>query len=135
MGMTLSLGTKSRENLKGVHKDLVAVVEKAITITTQDFTVGEGMRTLERQKKLVASGASRTMNSRHLTGHAVDLHPYPYKGDHDMDGIPNSDDWDAYKPIYVAMKQAAADLGIKMVHGWDWGWDAPHHELPAKDYK
>jgi peptidoglycan L-alanyl-D-glutamate endopeptidase CwlK len=135
MGMSLSLGPTSLKNLTGVHPDLIAVVKKAITITTQDFTVGEGMRTLERQKKLVASGASRTMNSRHLTGHAVDLHPYPYKGDHDMDGIPNSDDWDAYKPIYEAMKQAAKDLGIAMEHGWDWGWDAPHHQLSAKVYK
>jgi peptidoglycan L-alanyl-D-glutamate endopeptidase CwlK len=135
MGMSFSLGAKSRENLKGVHADLIKVVEKAITTTTQDFTVGEGVRSLERQKRLVASGASRTMNSRHLTGHAVDLHPHPYKGDHDVDGIPNSDDWDAYKPIYEAMKQAAKDLDIEMEHGWDWGWDAPHHQLSAKVYK
>lgn len=133
--MTLSLGPTSTKKLEGVHPDLIAVVKKAISITTQDFSVGEGVRSLERQKKLVASGASRTMNSRHLTGHAVDLHPYPYKGDHDMDGIPNSDDWDAYKPIYEAMKEAAKELGIAMEHGWDWGWDAPHHQLSAKEYK
>lgn len=133
--MSFALGAVSKGKLEGVHPDLIAVVERAIAITTQDFSVGEGVRSLERQKKLVASGASRTMNSRHLTGHAVDLHPYPYKGDHDGDGVPNSDDWDAYKPIYESMKQAAEELGITMEHGWDWGWDAPHHQLSAKVYK
>ena len=132
--MTYQLGIRSRQRLSGVHPDLVAVVERAIEITEQDFFVGEGVRSLDRQKKLVASGASRTMNSRHLTGHAVDLHPHPYKGDHDGDGIPNSDDYDAYEPIVNAMKQAADELGVKLVHGYDWGWDAPHHEMNRKVY-
>jgi peptidoglycan L-alanyl-D-glutamate endopeptidase CwlK len=51
----------------GVHPDLVRVVERAIQITTRDFPVQEGLRTRERQAALVARGASRTMNSRHLT--------------------------------------------------------------------
>lgn len=133
--MTYALGERSKERLEGVHPDIVAVVERAIAITKQDFFVGEGLRSVERQKKLVASGASRTMNSRHITGHAVDLHPHPYKGDNDGDGIPNSDDYDAYEPIVVAMKQAADELGIVMEHGFDWGWDGPHHELSRKVYK
>jgi len=74
------------------------------------------------------------MNSRHLTGHAVDLHPYPYKGDHDGDGIPNSDDWDAYEPIVLAMRQVAKEQGVDLTHGWDWGWDAPHHQLSWEVY-
>jgi len=114
---------------------LADVVKRAIEITKQDFFVGEGVRSVERQKKLVASGASRTMNSRHITGHAVDLHPHPYKGDHDVDGVPNSDDYDAYKPIVDAMRQAADELGVDLVHGYDWGWDAPHHEMDRKKYK
>jgi peptidoglycan L-alanyl-D-glutamate endopeptidase CwlK len=56
-----------------VHPELVRVVERAIQITTQDFRVQEGLRTRERRAKLVARGASRTMNARHLTDHAVDL--------------------------------------------------------------
>lgn len=133
--MAYVLGKRSKKRLEGVHPDIVAVVERAIEITDMDFFVGEGLRSVERQKKLVASGASRTMNSRHITGHAVDLHPHPYKGDHDGDGVPNSDDYDAYEPIVLAMKQAADELGIVMVHGYDWGWDAPHHELSRKVYK
>ena len=132
--MTYRLSQRSMQNLSGVHPDLVAVVKRAIEITEQDFFVGEGIRSIERQKRLVASGASQTMNSRHITGHAVDLHPYPYKGDHDVDGVPNSDDWDAYEPIVLAMRQAAEELGAELTHGWDWGWDAPHHQLTWEDY-
>jgi peptidoglycan LD-endopeptidase CwlK len=67
------LGARSKQRLKGVHDDLVRVVERAIEITTVDFTVLEGLRTPERQKALYESGASQTLNSRHITGHAVDL--------------------------------------------------------------
>jgi len=132
--MSYYLSKRSLGNLEGVHPNLVAVVKRAIKITEMDFFVGEGVRSVERQKRLVASGASRTMNSRHITGHAVDLHPHPYKGDHDSDGIPNSDDWDAYEPIVLAMRQAAKELDVDLTHGWDWGWDAPHHELDRKVY-
>ena len=132
--MTYKLSLRSRQRLSGVHPDLVAVVKRAIEITEQDFFVGEGIRSVERQKRLVASGASQTMNSRHITGHAVDLHPFPYHGDHDVDGVQNSDDWDAYIPIVDAMRQAADELGVKLTHGFDWGWDAPHHEMDRKTY-
>lgn len=128
------LSNRSLSNLEGVHPDLVDVVKRAIKITEMDFFVGEGVRSVERQKRLVDSGASRTMNSRHLTGHAVDLHPHPYKGDHDFDGIPNSDDWDAYEPIVLAMRQAAKELDAGITHGYDWGWDAPHHQLSWSQY-
>ena len=133
--MSYNLSLRSRQRLSGVNPLLVDVVKRAIEITKQDFFVGEGVRSVERQKKLVASGASRTMNSRHITGHAVDLHPHPYKGDHDVDGVPNSDDYDAYKPIVDAMRQAADELGVDLVYGYDWGWDAPHFEMDRKKYK
>jgi peptidoglycan L-alanyl-D-glutamate endopeptidase CwlK len=74
--MTYILGDRSRRNLTGVDPRLIAVVEKAITITTVDFSVVEGLRTKARQTALVAAGASKTLNSRHLTGHAVDIAPY-----------------------------------------------------------
>lgn len=128
------LSQRSLTNLEEVNPILVSCVLRAIQITEQDFFVGEGLRSWSRQKALVDSDASRTMNSRHLTGHAVDLHPHPYKGDHDQDGIPNSDDWDAYEPIVWAMREAAEELKVDLTHGWDWGWDAPHHELSWKSY-
>ena len=69
-------GKRSRERLVGVHPDLIIVMSFAIYETDLDFAVIEGMRTLERQKELVKQGASKTLKSRHLTGHAVDIAPY-----------------------------------------------------------
>ena len=133
---TFSLGPKSRQKLEGVHPDLVAVVERAIKITEKDFTVLEGLRTKERQAQLFAAKKSKTMNSRHLTGHAVDLGPWPLNGDFDSDGILNIADWDEYYPIADAMKEAAKDLGVAIVWGGDWkGFpDGPHFELDRKVY-
>lgn len=119
---------RSRERLVGVHPDLVRVVERALDISPVDFSVVDGLRTIERQRALVAAGASQTLNSRHLTGHAVDLAPW-------IDGTVRWD-WPAFTPIVAAMRQAAAELGVAIVHGADWkGFpDAPHHELNRKVY-
>lgn len=133
--MSYSLSRKSKAKLKGLHPNLIKVVERAIELTEQDFLVGEGLRSLERQKKLVAEKKSKTMNSRHLTGHAVDLHPYPYGGDVDGDGVINGADWDQYKPIKEAMVAAAKELNVALECGYDWGWDAPHFQLPWGSYK
>jgi len=135
--MSYKLGTRSLQNLSGVHPDLVSVVEKAIKITKVDFTVIEGVRNINRQRQLVKSGASQTMNSRHLTGHAVDIAPWPFNGDTDKDGVRNIEDWDEYYPIADAMKEAAKELGIDLEWGGDWKSfkDGPHHQLSRKSYK
>jgi peptidoglycan L-alanyl-D-glutamate endopeptidase CwlK len=114
--------------LKGVDPDLVSVVELAIELTEVDFGVSEGLRTANRQRKLVASGASMTMRSRHLTGHAVDLVAYI--------GSRVAWDWPLYYKIAAAMKQAADDAGIPIEWGGDWKSfkDGPHFQLPWKEY-
>lgn len=118
-----TLGKKSKENLAGVHPDLVKVVERAINITKQDFSVNEGLRTLERQKRLVAGGASQTLNSKHIKqadgyGHAVDLVPY---GDFDGNGTNEiSWHWGHFYPIAEAMRQAAKELGVQIRWGGSW---------------
>jgi peptidoglycan L-alanyl-D-glutamate endopeptidase CwlK len=119
------LSNKSLSKLDGVHPDLVAVVKRAIQVTKQDFMVIEGLRSLARQEQLVASGASQTMNSRHLTGHAVDVVPYPL-----------SWDWPLYYPIADAMKQAADELNVDLEWGGDWRSfkDGPHWQLSWKSY-
>ena len=122
------LGPRSRARLQGVHPDLVKVVELAIELTTVDFTVLEGLRTPERQKALVAAGASQTMNSRHLTGHAVDIGAWV---DDQVDWS-----WPLYHQIAKAMKAAAAELNIPIEWGGDWKRfkDGPHWQLPWKEY-
>ena len=126
--MGYRLGTRSKQRLEGLHPDLVAVVERAIQIARIDFTVLEGMRTLDRQKKLVERGASTTLNSRHLTGHAVDLGAY-------VDGGVRWD-WPLYHKIADAMKQAALELKVDMEWGGDWKSfpDGPHYQLSWKSY-
>lgn len=124
----MSLDTISERRLIGVHKDLVGVVRRAAIISEVPFRVTEGLRTKARQEELVKAGASKTMNSRHLTGHAVDLVPM-------IAGKPRWD-WPPFYPMAEAMKQAAADLGIPIVWGGDWRTfkDGPHFELDRKRY-
>ena len=126
--MSYRLGNRSKERLEGVHPDMVAVVERAIELTEIDFTVLEGLRTLERQKTLVARGASTTLNSRHITGHAVDLGAY-------VDGEVRWD-WPLYNKIAEAMKQAALELKVDMDWGGDWKSfpDGPHYQLSWRSY-
>jgi len=124
--MPYNLGTRSMQSLSGVNPDMVAVVEKAIEITEEDFSVIEGIRSLDRQKQLLKDGKSTTLNSRHITGHAVDMVPYPV-------------DWKdlkRFEKMAKAMKKAAEELDIPIIWGGDWKsfYDAPHFELDRKDY-
>lgn len=130
------LGSRSLKNLEGVHPDLVKVVKRAIEITKQDFACIEGLRSKKRQAELVKKGASKTMNSRHLTGHAVDLAAW-------VDGTIS---WDHkfYGEIKEAMFIAARDVNVPLRWGGDWDGDGDtkderfvdlvHFELPAKFY-
>ena len=126
--MSFTLGKRSRKRLEGVHPDLVRVVECAIRNTEIDFTVLEGMRTVARQRKLVAAGASKTMNSRHLTGHAVDLGAY-------VDRTVRWD-WPLYHKIAPAVKAAAEAEDVPIEWGGDWRSfpDGPHWQLPWPQY-
>lgn len=130
--MSGTLLPRDRERLRGLHPDLVRVVERAREVAP--FIVVEGLRTRQRQAELFAAGKSKTMNSRHITGHAVDLAPW----NDDGDGVPETGEitWtrEAMAPVVAAMRQAGAALGIRLVHGHDWGWDSPHHELDRKAY-
>ena len=123
------LGTVSKNNLKGVHPDLVKVVEKAITLTEIDFRVTEGLRSKTRQIELVNKGASKTLNSRHITGHAVDVVA--------LIGGSVRWDWPLYDKIAKAFKQASKELNIPIVWGGDWKTfkDGPHFELDRNAYK
>jgi peptidoglycan L-alanyl-D-glutamate endopeptidase CwlK len=109
--------------MKGVDSRLVAVVELAATYSPVKFIVTEGLRTVERQTQLVKQGASRTMNSKHLRGKAVDLAPI-------VDGKVRWD-WPLFYPMADAMKKAALELKVPLQWGGDWRTfkDGPHFEI------
>lgn len=126
--MTFSLGKRSLSKLEGVHSDLQKVIKSAISISEVDFSVLEGLRSITRQKILYYTGKSKTLDSRHLTGHAVDLGAY-------VDG---SICWDAslYDKINNAMQKASSDLEIPIVWGGSWKTlkDLDHWELDRNAY-
>lgn len=122
------LDWKSRKNLVGVHQDLIKVVERAAELSQIEFIVIEGLRDLEKQKALYNSGASKTMKSRHLTGHAIDL-AAKVAGEIRWD-------WPLYHKIADAMAKAANELAIEIEWGGDWVYfkDGPHFQLPWSKY-
>lgn len=122
--MPYILGTSSRQHLIGVHPHLVEVVEQAIRLTAQDFTVMEGVRSLAQEKRNVAKGVSKTLNSKHLKqadgyGHAVDLVPW-YGGAAHWS-------WPHIYPIAAAMREAAIHRGVAI--RWGGVWDRTLAEL------
>lgn len=126
----------SEQRLVGVNPDLVRVVRRAHGMVAPDLTfrVTEGLRTKERQRKLLLSGASTTMKSRHLTGHAVDLVALV-----DLDGDGRFEvrwDWPLYHRLAGWMKTAAREEGVPIEWGGDWKTfkDGPHFQLPWSVY-
>lgn len=118
---------RSLKNLEGVHPDLVRVVKRALSLSPVDFVVTEGLRTLERQKDLLKTGASKTLNSRHLTGHAVDVAAW-------VGGV--KWEWVYYEKIARAMFDAAKIENVPITWGGDWKFkDGPHFELNWSAYK
>lgn len=122
--MTFSLSEKSLMCMKGVNQDLISVVTLAITLSKVDFAVVEGMRSKDRQAALYKRGLSKTMNSKHLVGEAVDLAVF-------KDGKP-SWDWEDYYLLADAMKEAAVKLGVSV--RWGGCWDKPINKF-AEDSK
>lgn len=123
------MGTlKNTDKLLGVHPDLARVIRVAASKLEFDIIVVEGMRTLAKQREYVAKGASQTLKSRHLTGHAVDIAPY-IAGEVRWD-------WPLYRKIAPVVKAVAKDLGVTIEWGGDWKdfKDGPHWQLSWKVY-
>ena len=128
--MGFKLGKTSLARLQGVDETLVNVVKRAIEISEVDFTVLEGVRTLERQRELYAQGRTApgkivtwTMKSRHIEGKAVDLVPYPL----------DWNDIDKFNKIKDAMFQAAKELDVNLRWGADWDGDGNYREKGEYD--
>ena len=106
------LSTRSMSRLEGINPDIIRVVTEAIKLTRVDFGVTCGIRTVEEQEKLVASGASQTMKSKHLEGRAVDLVAY----------VGSSVTWqlNMYDDIADAMAMASRKLDVPLKWGAAW---------------
>tara|TARA_B100002049_G_scaffold215196_1_gene180432 strand:+ start:367 stop:747 length:381 start_codon:yes stop_codon:yes gene_type:complete len=119
-----TFSARSWRNLENVDPRLIAVASVALLRSPVDFTILEGRRTEERQAQLVAQGSSKTMNSRHLTGHAIDIAPW-------IGGKP-SWDWTLYNRLAPIIKTAALELGVDIEWGGDWRSfkDGPHWQIP-----
>lgn len=141
-------GATSRENEKQVHPNLIKVADKVVQVW--DCSITDGIRTIEEQRKNIARGASKTMDSKHLPqadglSHAIDIVPYPVN-------------WTAIERGFQAIKHVtggmevaemyafagfvdgvAWGMGLNLRSGYDWNTnrqfedqsflDLPHHEL------
>jgi len=119
-----TLTARDMTRLTGVNPAIVRVLTRAATDGAPAFAVIEGLRTIKRQRELVAAGASKTMRSRHIHGFAVDIAP--------IIGGKISWDWPAFYPLAAAIKSAAAREKVTLNWGGDWRTfkDGPHWELP-----
>jgi len=132
--MTFKFSAQSIVKLEHVHPDLVRVVHRALELTPTDFAVTYGLRSPEAQRILVAAGKSKTMNSRHLTGHAVDLTPWVELRKKFSDG--RTVDRPYFVNVATAMKEAGKELDIPLEWGGDWKTfaDLYHFQLPWNAY-
>lgn len=132
--MGFKLSQRSKANLEGVDDRLVKVINRALETSSADFAIIEGLRSMKKQEENVRKGVSKTMASRHLTGHAVDILPSAIKP-----GM----NWDLkyFMPVLTAIKQSGDELGVPLRFGINWKSDpslpietkfidAPHVEIP-----
>lgn len=126
--MSHTLTQRDLSRLTGVHPDLQRLVKEVARITSIPFMVSEGLRSVAQQRENVKKGVSKTMNSRHLTGHAVDLLPL-------VNGKA-SWSWPVYYKFAPIVKQAAKNIGVTVEWGGDWRTfkDGPHWQLPWATY-
>lgn len=119
---------RSLDNLVGVHEDLVKVMTESIKDSPYDFGITEGFRTPQRQKELYDKGLSKTLQGRHMTGHAVDIAVW-------VSGKLTWD-FDYYVSVADHIKKVAKELQVPIVWGGDWRSlkDGPHFELDRKHY-
>lgn len=131
-GKDFKLSEKSYERLSGCHPDLIKLCERALQLSKYDFGITEGLRTLTRQKDLIAKGKSWTLESKHLKqsdgySHAFDFvvvdesGNYTYKAGY-------------YRKVMQAFVTAAIELNIQIEFGglWKTTFDGPHVQLNQK---
>lgn len=137
MGDTMrTWSERSLKNMTGIHPHLRRVLDRALKESPHDFVVTEGLRTIERQRELLRIGASKTLNSRHITGHAIDLYAWV---DLNKDGKVAFEEMANPRLLTIiatALKAAAVKENVPIVWGGDWRTfkDMPHFELDRRTY-
>ena len=119
---------KSEAFLKDIDLDLCQVTRRALALSRVDFAVISGKRDMAEQRRLVRSGASKTLHSRHLTGHAVDIVPIdPETGKGRFCRA-------LALEVAAAFYAASQQYGIPIAWGGMWSQfeDTPHFEIPIK---
>ena len=118
-------GSRSKKKMAGVNPDLVGLAYRALSLSPYDFGIIEGLRTLERQREYIAAGKSLTLHSRHIVGEAIDFAVWQHGA--------VSWEFDLYREVADAFKQAASEYGLKITWGGDWTnfLDGPHIQLEA----
>ncbi len=132
----MKLNDSSIKKLKDVHPDLQRVIYRAAEISPLKFIVTEGLRSLERQKKLLSMGATTTLRSRHITGHAVDLAVWMDDGDGITENGEIRWDWILYPKLDKALQEASAIEKVPVEWGGSWlkFKDGCHWQLPWRLY-
>ena len=104
---------------------IVSVELIQITDKTNIPFAPKAKKTIEEQKKLYATGASKTMRSKHLDGEAVDLVAY-------MNGNVS---WElsVYDEIATAMSLAARELDLAI--RWGAAWHIPDIRYWEKSFE
>lgn len=132
---------RSLDNMKGLHPDLILVLNRALQTSPHDFVVTEGLRTLDRQKELVHIGASKTLKSRHLKqadnyGHAFDFYAMVDTNNDEKISFEEMSNVRLMIPIADAIKAAAKEKNVAVTYGGDWRKfkDYPHFELDRAVY-
>jgi len=130
--------------LKGVDARLVSVLKEVVK--HYDITILEGLRTEDRQRELMAKGASKTMKSKHLEGMAADVSPYPIPNWEDVNEfifmagdvspypIPNWEDVNEFIFMAGRIRQEADRLGVPIRWGGDWDRDDRTADNKFNDY-
>lgn len=125
---------RHKRSLEGVHPDLLRIIDLASRKIAIDSDIAilaiEGLRTAKHQRELFAQGATTTLNSRHLDGHAADIVP--------VVGGQIRWDWPLFYVIEKAMKDAATELDLSDALEWGGDWrkfkDGPHWQLSRKTH-
>lgn len=111
------------DKLVGVDQRLQAVVFRVAFLAERPFLISEGLRTPERQRLLYAQKKTKTLNSKHIIGHAVDCYPT------DTAYSKIAQRRDEFTWLVDLARVVSHEMRIPMTFGYDWGWDAPHWEL------